>query len=119
MRRASRSRCPIKAHVENLKSAIAARAELNEAQSRADLLIRATSPVIGGGQSQRCTHRHRRWLEGPPLLSHGNTQAVGTFRGVGQAKAEIAGENMEDRLRPEKEDRIEQLLVELKGKRGA
>src|SRR5271168_2321702 len=39
---------------------------------------------------------------------------------VGQAKAEIAGDNMEDRLAAlEKEDRIEQLLAELKGKRGA
>jgi phage shock protein A len=39
---------------------------------------------------------------------------------VGQAKAEIAGDNMEDRLAAlEKEDRIEQLLAELKTKRGA
>jgi len=39
---------------------------------------------------------------------------------LGQAKAEIAGDNMEDRLAAlEKEDRIEQLLAELKTKRGA
>ena len=37
-----------------------------------------------------------------------------------QAKSEIAADNMEDRLAAlEKEDRIEQLLVELKTKRGA
>jgi hypothetical protein len=36
-----------------------------------------------------------------------------------QAKSEIAADNMEDRLAAlEKEDRIEQLLVELKTKRG-
>jgi phage shock protein A len=45
---------------------------------------------------------------------------VAHSQAVGQAKAEIAGENMEDRLAAlEKEDRIEQLLAELKGKRGA
>jgi hypothetical protein len=39
---------------------------------------------------------------------------------MGQAKAEIAGDNMEDRLAAlEKEDRIEQLLAELKTRRGA
>ena len=39
---------------------------------------------------------------------------------VSQAKSEIAGDNMEDRLAAlEKEDRIEQLLAELKTKKGA
>jgi hypothetical protein len=39
---------------------------------------------------------------------------------IGQAKSEIAGDNMEDRLAAlEKEDRIEKLLAELKGRRGA
>ena len=39
---------------------------------------------------------------------------------ISQAKSEIAADNMEDRLAAlEKEDRIEQLLVELKSKRGA
>ena len=39
---------------------------------------------------------------------------------VSQARSEIAGANIEDRLAAlEKEDRIEQLLAELKGKRGA
>jgi phage shock protein A len=37
-----------------------------------------------------------------------------------QAKAEMAADNVDDRLAAlEKEDRIEQLLVELKAKRGA
>jgi phage shock protein A len=39
---------------------------------------------------------------------------------VSQAKSEIAGDNLDDRLAAlEKEDRIEQLLAELKTKRGA
>jgi len=39
---------------------------------------------------------------------------------VSQAKAEIATDDVEDRLAAlEKEDRIEQLLGELKAKRGA
>ena len=39
---------------------------------------------------------------------------------MSQAKSEIATDNMEERLAAlEKEDRIEQLLVELKTKRGA
>jgi hypothetical protein len=39
---------------------------------------------------------------------------------MSQAKSEIAADNVEERLAAlEKEDRIEQLLVELKAKRGA
>ncbi len=39
---------------------------------------------------------------------------------LSQAKSEIASNKMEDRLAAlEKEDKIEQLLVELKAKRGA
>ena len=39
---------------------------------------------------------------------------------ISQAKSEIAADNIEDRLAAlEKQDRIEQLLAELKTKRGA
>ena len=39
---------------------------------------------------------------------------------VGRAKAEILADDVEDRIAAlEKEDRIEQLLTELKAKRGA
>jgi hypothetical protein len=39
---------------------------------------------------------------------------------LGMAKSEIAADNIEDRLAAlEKQDRIEQLLTELKTKRGA
>lgn len=45
---------------------------------------------------------------------------VARSEAVGQAKAEIAGDNLDDRLAAlEKEDRIERLLAELKTKRGA
>ena len=45
---------------------------------------------------------------------------VARTEAVSQAKSEIAGEDIEDRLAMlEKEDRIEQLLADLKSKRGA
>jgi hypothetical protein len=45
---------------------------------------------------------------------------VAQSEAVSQAKSEIAGDNIDDRLAAlEKEDRIEHLLAELKGKRGA
>jgi len=45
---------------------------------------------------------------------------VSYTQAVGQAKSEMAADNVEDRLAElEKEDRIEQLLAELKTKRGA
>jgi phage shock protein A len=44
---------------------------------------------------------------------------VARSEAISEAKSEIAVENMEDRLAAlEKEDRIEQLLAELKTKRG-
>ena len=67
-------------------------------------------------------------LDGIVLL--GNGSSTGAFDRMkrkvahkeahSQAKSEIAADNMEDRLAAlEKEDKIEQLLVELKAKRGA
>jgi phage shock protein A len=45
---------------------------------------------------------------------------VARSEAVSQAKSEIAGDNLDDRMAAlEKEDRIEQLLAELKTKRGA
>jgi len=104
--------------VENLKAALQKLTrKLEEAQARADLLI--------------AQHRRARVLSKAGdvrLGAEGSDDAawdlarakVQISDAVGQAKAEIAGENMEDRLAAlEKEDRIEQLLAELKGKRGA
>src|SRR6266851_4813213 len=108
-----------KAQVENLKSALRQlEQKLTEAQSRADLLIaqhrraRAVGKAsdarlaMGDGSKAAAFDRMKR--------------KVAHSEAVGQAKAEIAGDNMEDRLAAlEKEDRIEQLLAELKGRRRA
>jgi len=89
-----------KAQVENLKSALRQlEQKLTEAQAKADL-------PIGDGSKAAAFDRMKR--------------KVAHSEAVGQAKAEIAGDNMEDRLAAlEKEDRIEQLLAELKTRRGA
>ena len=108
-----------KAQVENLKSALRnLDQKLAEANAKADLLIaqhrraRAVGKAsdarmaVGDGSKAAAFDRMKR--------------KVAHSEAVGQAKAEIAGDNMEDRLAAlEKEDRIEQLLAELKGKRGA
>jgi len=105
--------------VENLKSALRKlEQKLAEAQGKADLLVaqqrraRAVSKAsdahiaMGDGSKAATFDRMKR------KVAH--TEAVG------QAKAEIAADNIEDRLAAlEKEDRIEQLLAEMKAKRGA
>jgi phage shock protein A len=108
-----------KTQVENLKTALRQLDQkLTEAQARADLLIaqhrraravgKASDAKIAGrnGSSAGAFDRMRR------KVAH--TEAVS------QANSEIAADNVEERLAAlEKEDRIEQLLVELKTKRGA
>ncbi len=108
-----------KAQVENLKTALRQlEQKLTEAQAKADLLIaqhrraRAVSKASdakiasGNGSSSNAFDRMKH------KVAHANATS--------QAKSEIAADNMEDRLAAlEKEDRIEQLLVELKSKRGA
>ena len=110
-----------KAQVENLKSALRQlEQKLTEAQAKADLLIaqhrraRAVGKAsdarlaMGGGDGSNAAAFDRM------------KRKVQYSEALGQAKSEIAGDNMEDRLAAlEKEDRIEQLLAELKGKRGA
>ena len=108
-----------KAQVENLKTALRQlEQKLTEAQAKADLLIaqhrraRAVDKAsdakmgAGNGSSAAAFDRMKRKVAHSEALS--------------QAKSEIATDNMEERLAAlEKEDRIEQLLVELKTKRGA
>jgi phage shock protein A len=108
-----------KAQVENLKTALRQlEQKLTEAQAKADLLIaqhrraRAVDKAsdakmaAGNGSSAAAFDRMKRKVADSEALS--------------QAKSEIATDNMEERLAAlEKEDRIEQLLVELKTKRGA
>jgi phage shock protein A len=108
-----------KAQVENLKTALRQlEQKLTEAQAKADLLI--------------AQHRRARAVSkaSEVKIASGNGSSVNAFdrmkhkvahaHATSQAKSEIAADNMEDRLAAlEKEDRIEQLLVELKSKRGA
>jgi len=106
-----------KAQVENLKSALRQlEQKLTEAEAKADVLIaqhrraRAVGKASdarmasGDGSKQAAFDRMKR--------------KVAQSEAVSQAKSEIAADNLEDRLAAlEKEDRIEQLLAELKTKR--
>jgi phage shock protein A len=108
-----------KAQVENLKAALRQlEQKLIEAVAKSDLLIaqhrraRAVSKAsdakmaIDNGSSANAFHRMKSKVAQAEALS--------------LAKSEIAADDMEGRLAAlDKEDRIEQLLVELKGKRGA
>ena len=108
-----------KAQVENLKTALRQLGQkLTEAQAKADLLI--------------AQHRRARAVgkASDAKLAIGDNSKAATFdrmkrkvahsEAMSQAKSEIAADNVEERLAAlEKEDRIEQLLVELKAKRGA
>jgi phage shock protein A len=108
-----------KAQVDSLKTALRQlEQKLTEAQAKADLLIaqhrraravgKASDAKIaaGNGSSAAAFDRMKNKVAHSEALSH--------------AKSEIASDNMEERLAAlEKEDRIEQLLVELKTKRGA
>ena len=108
-----------KAQVENLKTRIAAiGAEADRSASESRRADRAASP------------RSRRGKANDARMASGDGSKAAAFdrmkrkvahsEAVSQAKAEIASDNMEDRLAAlEKEDRIEHLLAELKSKRGA
>jgi phage shock protein A len=108
-----------KAQVENLKTALRQlEQKLTEAKAKADLLIaqhrraRAVDKAgdaritAGNGSSANALDRMKR------KIAHAEAQS--------KAKSEIASDNLEDRLSAlEKADRIEQLLNDLKAKRGA
>jgi phage shock protein A len=107
-----------KAQVENLKTALRQlEQKLAEAQAKADLLItqhrraravgKASDAKMGGnGSSAAAFDRMKR--------------KVAREDATAQAKSELAADDVEGRLAAlEKEDRIEQLLAELKTKRGA
>jgi phage shock protein A len=108
-----------KAQVENLKTALRQlEQKLTEAEAKADLLVaqqrraRAVSKASdsrmasGNGSKTAAFDRMKRKVAHSEAMS--------------QAKSEIAADNIEDRLAAlEKQDRIEQLLAELKTKRGA
>ena len=108
-----------KAQVENLKSALRQlEQKLTEAQAKADLLI--------------AQHRRARAITkaSDAKISAGNGASVNAFNrmkhkvarseALGHAKSEIEAGNMEERFAAlERENRIEQLLAELKVRRGA
>jgi len=108
-----------KAQVENLKSALRKLDQkLTEAEAKADVLMaqqrraravtKASDARMAMGDSSKAATFDR--------MKH----KVAHSEAVSEAKSEIAGSNIDDRLAAlEKEDRIEQLLAELKGKRGA
>jgi len=108
-----------KAQVDNLKTALRQlEQKLTEAQAKADLLVaqhrraravgKASDAQMAGGNGSGSAAFDR--------MKH----KVAHEEALSQAKSEIASNNMEDRLAAlEKEDKIEQLLVELKAKRGA
>jgi phage shock protein A len=105
-----------KAQVENLKTALRKlEQKLEEAHAKADLLVaqhrraRAVGKAhdarsaIGDGSKSAAFDRMKR------KVAHNEA--------VSQAKSELGGDDVEDRLTAiEKEDRIEQLLAEMKAK---
>ena len=108
-----------KAQVENLKTALRQlEQKLAEAEARADVLIaqqrraravsKASDARIASGDGSKAAAFDRM------------KRKVAHSEAMSQAKSEIAADNIEDRLAAlEKQDRIEQLLAELKTRRGA
>jgi len=108
-----------KAQVENLKSALRSlEQKLTEAEGKADLLIAQQRRARAVGKASDAK------------MAMGDNSKAATFdrmkrkvahsEAVSQAKSEIAADNLDERFAAlEKEDRIEQLLTELKSKRGA
>src|SRR5215471_3762837 len=107
-----------KAQVENLKSALRKlEQKLDEANGKADLLIaqhRRARAVSKANDAQ---------FNAPAAVKTAGfdhiKRKVAREEAVSQAKAELLTDDVEDRLAAlEKEDRIEQLLTDLKTKRG-
>src|ERR1700757_814570 len=108
-----------KAQVENLKTALRQlEQKLTEAQAKADLLIAQNrrARAVGKASDARMASG-----DGSKTAAFDRMKRkVARSEAVSQAKSEIAGDNLDDRLAAlEKQDRIEQLLAELKNKRGA
>jgi phage shock protein A len=107
-----------KAQVENLKSALRQLDQkLTEAQAKADVLIaqHRRARAVGKASDARMASG-----DGSKAAAFDRMKRkVAHSEAVSQAKSEIASDNLEDRLAAlEKQDRIEQLLADLKAKRG-
>jgi len=106
------------AQVENLKTALRQlEQKLNEAESKADLLIaqqrraRAVSKASDARMAMGDNSKAAAFDRMKRKVAHSEA--------VGQAKSELAADDVEGRLAAlEKADRIEQLLADLKSKRG-
>jgi len=108
-----------KAQVENLKSALRQLGQkLAEAEAKADVLIAQHRRARAVGKASDA--RMASWDGSKTAAFDRMKRKVAHSEAVSQAKSEIAGDDIDDRLAAlEKKDRIEQLLVELKSKRGA
>jgi phage shock protein A len=108
-----------KAQVENLKAALRQlEQKLAEAEAKADLLIaqHRRARAVGKASDARIASGDNSKAAAFDRMKH----KVAHSEAVSQAKSEIAADNLDDRLAAlEKADRIEQLLAELKTKRGA
>jgi phage shock protein A len=108
-----------KAQVDNLKTALRQLDQkLTEANAKADLLIarQHRARAVGKASDAKLNIGDGSKAAAFDRMKH----KVARTEAVSQAKAELAVDDVEDRLAAlEKEDRIEQLLSELKTKRGA
>ena len=107
------------AQVEHLKTALRQLDQkLAEAEAKADLLVARHRRARALGKASQAQTAQAE-------SSHGTAfdrmkRKVAHAEALGHAHAEIAADNVDDRLAAlEKEDRIEQLLADLKSKRGA
>ncbi len=105
-----------KAQVENLKTALRQlEQKLAEAMGKADLLIaqQRRARAVGKAHDARAAIGDRSKIAAFDRMKH----KVQRNEAVSQAKSELGEEDIEDRLTAfEKEDRIEQLLAEMKAK---
>src|SRR6202795_928067 len=108
-----------KAQVENLKTALRQlEQKLTEAQAKADLLIaqHRRARAVGKASDAKMAAGNGGSANAFDRMKH----KVAHAEAHSQAKSEIAADDVEDRLAAlEKEDGIEQLLAEMKAKRGA
>lgn len=106
-----------KTEVENLKSALRKlEQKLAEAQTKSDMLIaqhRRSRASARAGDAQMAIGEQQKIATFDRMKNKVQTAAA-----VSQAKAEMAGDDLEDKLAAlEKEDEIERLLNELKARR--
>jgi len=107
-----------KAQVENLKTALRQlEQKLTEARAKADLLIAQNRRARAVGKASEA--RMATGGNGAGAAFDRMKRKVAHTEATAQAHAELAADDVEDRLAAlEKEDKIEQLLTEMKARRG-